>query len=632
LETALASHQQGHLDKALILYRQSLAHDPGHSDSLHLLGLLLHQWRADKAALPLVRRAIASRPGFGPYYANLGTIAHAQSALEAALAAFRAAIAIEPGTASLYFGLANVCRDTGREEDAVILYGTAVLLNSGYVEARANRADVLRGLRRFPEAAADYLRAAVLMPTSAIIWLRLGSIQHDLGDFHWSRRAYLAALAITPHSLDAKLGMAAVDRVLGNPEAAVRACEDFLGARADVAAAHSVLGKALADLNRLDEAILRYRTALSLKPDLADAVCDMSGALFGLGRAAEAVVFSARGLRLDGVKPDNLAGGGALAPAQVVRFENAMLLEAASRETCDWAGGLAPFLRSSLPVATRFNVMAHQLIGLWAARRLADVGSLLQALDDVAAAIGDWSPPNLDNMRRYCNFILGLAKSSEGRADSAGEFAPVTILGDSHCLSYAGVVVDLGQGPRRVRSDLVMGAKAWHLGNGQANRYKWRFRSALDRVSPGSVVLCAFGEIDCRIHDGIIPHLKRTGADLDEVLAGQIDSYVDFVVAETERRHVRPTFLGVPAPHVTSPTYPFGDADKEDRALLIEVVRAFNQSLQRRASNLGAGFVDLYKLTADPDGLADGQWHVDDFHLRSGALIAAIIAQSGRHV
>ena len=59
----------------------------------------------------------------------------------------------------------------------------------------------------------------------------------------------------------------------------------------DVAAAHSDLGKALLDLNRLEDALASYDRAIALKPDYAGAYINRGNALQDLdalrGRAGE---------------------------------------------------------------------------------------------------------------------------------------------------------------------------------------------------------------------------------------------------------------------------------------------------------------------------------------------------------
>ena len=59
LEKALGHHRAGRLAEAETIYRQILAVDAQHADSLHLLGMLEHQRGHHDIAIEMIRAAIA---------------------------------------------------------------------------------------------------------------------------------------------------------------------------------------------------------------------------------------------------------------------------------------------------------------------------------------------------------------------------------------------------------------------------------------------------------------------------------------------------------------------------------------------------------------------------------------------
>src|SRR5215468_9032323 len=77
LGRAQALHQAGHLNEAEGLYRQILAVDPNHADSLHLLGVIAHQVGRSEMAVELIGKAIKLNDRSADYYSNIGTALHA---------------------------------------------------------------------------------------------------------------------------------------------------------------------------------------------------------------------------------------------------------------------------------------------------------------------------------------------------------------------------------------------------------------------------------------------------------------------------------------------------------------------------------------------------------------------------
>ncbi len=67
-------HQAGQLAEADRLYRQVLAVDPDHVDTLHHLGVLARQAGRNDLAINLLGKAVALDPDLGPALNNLATI------------------------------------------------------------------------------------------------------------------------------------------------------------------------------------------------------------------------------------------------------------------------------------------------------------------------------------------------------------------------------------------------------------------------------------------------------------------------------------------------------------------------------------------------------------------------------
>jgi tetratricopeptide (TPR) repeat protein len=71
---ALQNFQVGRLDEAERLFRQFLAVNPRHADSLHLLGVIAYQTGRHDLAADLITKAIAINPREASLQSNLGNL------------------------------------------------------------------------------------------------------------------------------------------------------------------------------------------------------------------------------------------------------------------------------------------------------------------------------------------------------------------------------------------------------------------------------------------------------------------------------------------------------------------------------------------------------------------------------
>ena len=60
---AISFHRAGRLNEAEAAYRAILTDEPGHADSLHLLGVVAHQKGNHIDAVSLIQQAIGLQPG-----------------------------------------------------------------------------------------------------------------------------------------------------------------------------------------------------------------------------------------------------------------------------------------------------------------------------------------------------------------------------------------------------------------------------------------------------------------------------------------------------------------------------------------------------------------------------------------
>jgi len=268
---ALRHHQGGRLAEAERLYRQILALDPRHADSLHLLGVIAFQGGRHENAIDLIGQAIGLEQDVAFYPNNLGLVLEDKGRLDDAIEHYERALALKPDFAEAHYNLGNALKHRGRLDDAIEHYARALALKPDFAEAHNNLGNALKDQGRLDDAIEHYERALALEPDFAEAHNNLGEARNDRGRLDDAIEHYERALALKPDYAEAhnNLGNALGDQ--GRLGDAIEHFERALALKPDFAAAHNNLGNALRDRGMLDDAIERYERALALKPDFAEA-------------------------------------------------------------------------------------------------------------------------------------------------------------------------------------------------------------------------------------------------------------------------------------------------------------------------------------------------------------------------
>ncbi len=284
------------------LYRQILAADSRHADSLHLLGIIAHQVGRIDAALDLIGKAIGINGTVAAYHSNLGNALKELGRLDEAVAVYNAAIRVKPDYAQAHSNLGVALMDLGRLEDAVAACNAAIRFKPDFAEAHVNLGNALKQLGRPDDAVTAYNAAIRFKPDLAEAHYNLGVALTDLRSLDDAVAAYDTAIRIRPGYAEAYFNLGVTLTDLGRLEDAVAACNTAIRLKPDYAEAHFNLGNALKELGRLDEAVAAYNTAFRIKPDYSEAHSNLGNALKELGRLDEAVAAYNTTIR---IKPDD---------------------------------------------------------------------------------------------------------------------------------------------------------------------------------------------------------------------------------------------------------------------------------------------------------------------------------------
>ncbi|MCE2968201.1 MAG: hypothetical protein ACK5WB_08240 [Phycisphaerales bacterium] len=204
------------------------------------------------------------------------------------------------------------------------------------------------------------------------------------------------------------------------------------------------------------------------------------------------------------------------------------------------------------------------------------------------------------------------------------------VIGDSH----AGLFTGLGQMPPvwpAMGRCALPGVHAVRLGpflayslTRKGHPAQAAMHAALRATRPGEVVMMCFGEIDCRCH--VVAQAARSGRTIARVAQELAQSYVRACAAIVRARgqSLRLAFWGaVPAAEVVeNPETPTVGTYRQRAS----ATRAFNASLRRAATSIGATMVDIGPDVTDDAGAQRREFFPDRVHLGPTALPVAVAA------
>jgi Tfp pilus assembly protein PilF len=209
-QQAFASHRAGRLAQAAAGYRQVLALDPRHADSLNFLGVAAAQSGRPAEAVELIGRAIRQRGTVADYHDNLGLALQALGRLDEAGNSHRKALRLDPKHASAHNHFGNVLAKRGQPDEAERHYRATLAINPHHVEALNNLAVTLTAQER-PEAALPLLQQALqLHPGYVDAYANLGAALRNLARIAEAEAAFRDGLRRSPDTAPLQYNLASL--------------------------------------------------------------------------------------------------------------------------------------------------------------------------------------------------------------------------------------------------------------------------------------------------------------------------------------------------------------------------------------------------------------------------------------
>lgn len=269
------------------------------------------------------------------------------------------------------------------------------------------------------------------------------------------------------------------------------------------------------------------------------------------------------------------------------------------------------YFSARLPADIRYQglIASYAMIQAWLA---GDAGAVL-AIARQHAQFEELPDIDADRaMRVFYRYLRQLALAQLAPACAmASPAISLNVLGESHCLSPANSIFSWHGQLAKACARFVMGIQMHHLAQAGSNVYKERVLSHLRDMRDGPLLI-AIGEIDCRPVEGMWRAAARGDVPLDQMMESTVNGYFSFLdQALRQRTWPSITIQGVPAPG-----YDLTDRrDPGDKPGFIEMIRRVNTLLAAGARQRQWHFLDIHAATARQDGLGNGLWHLDRYHL-----------------
>ena len=420
---------------------------------------------------------------------------------------------------------------------------------------------------------------------------------HQQGRIGEAKERYEEVLKASPQNADALHLLGVVAYQTKNYQAAVDLIGRAIENNPNQAAYYSNRGNALRDLKQLEAALDSYDKAISLKPDYAEFHTNRGSALHEIGRLEEAEASFKKAILIN--------------PEFVLALNNHSLNLLYLDELDEVTQVLLKLIAID-PEGYGLDACVKLAILKFLSGDPSSSKSLLLKSKDIVKKkdtgfVDYWNilATHLDSQR------IGIQEGIEHF-----EIQNLYVIGESHSLASHGIYVKVALSNNLCQSFWIMGCKAWHLGNNLENKYKHKFQKIIQQIPSSSNILLSIGEIDSRLDDGILNHIKKHPfKDKNELLNLTINDYLKYVFKLLKPLDHNVTIQGVPCPNIN-----LNNTKKEEVISLINFVIEFNTILKKRSHFFGFNFLDLHKLTDRGDGFSNGKWHIDQHHLSPAGM------------
>ena len=588
--------------EALPLIEGALKARPNYAEAFASRAMIRLRVKNTFGAIEDLEKAVALKPHLTQIWELLGSLRYQNNNLSGAIEALKKAQSLEPDNVKHMINLGEFLRQDQRIEEAIVILELATEKEPENSNAWINLGTALQQGNKIEKAKVAYKKALAINPNSAQVCNNLGSIANDIEDWESARKYFHQALAISPDLPEVHNNLGITLQELGKLNYAEISFKKAIAIKPEYEEAHNNLGITLKDLKRLKDAEQSYKKAIAIKPDYAQAHSNLGITLQELGKLEEAGASYKKAIA---IKPD---------------FANAILNSAVLSVCQNQIADSIKLLNKVIEIDSGdFSLRAN--VKLAVLNFIEDDLHTAYLLIENSKNILRSKSKSVKNDAAYHILIDSLISwhKEKGYPSYENYAQRLHVVGDSHSMSSNRLYIESLNGGSLCKVHWIAGCKQWHLGNSNRNQYKEQFKRVFHSIPEESTILLSIGEIDCRIDDGILKHIKKNPSiNQSALIKLTIENYLTYVYNKTIIKANHVVIQGVPCPNIDP-----AKVEEKDISILVDLIKEFNYELGNKSKKIGFEFLDLHTLTDRGDGYSNGIWHIDEYHLSPAGMLEA---------
>ncbi len=268
---------KGDVQKAIREYRQAVALDADHRESVRLLAELYLRTGQPDLSLALLKPFVGRHPGEGFAYLLIGASYGAKKDFDQAADAYRKFMKVIPDNPQGPYRAGLALRRLGRNAEAASLFEEALKVEPRFMEALEQVAGLSAARSKSWDAAVERIEQQIQrVPDSAGLHYLLGNVQLQKRDWDKAERAFQKAVELKPEITAAYVGLSQVYVETHREGQALGKLDSALAVNSNDVASLMMKGTLLMNRDASVDAAAQYQRILSVSPSFVPALNNLA--------------------------------------------------------------------------------------------------------------------------------------------------------------------------------------------------------------------------------------------------------------------------------------------------------------------------------------------------------------------